>query len=162
MIFIIAGILSAIAGALVTAWLNKRATERHTYSLRSNNLDGDWEGTLLQDRFKFKAEHPVENDATIPIRMHLETSKRSIKGYFVLKMPTDSHNSSLRCEIEGASLRQGFLTINYRRVNEGLQQYGTMMLEISLLNNELNGHYVGYGPVMKTIIHGQVALHKAN
>lgn len=162
MIFIIAGILSAIAGALVTAWLNKRTAERYSYSLRSNNLDGDWEGTLLQDRFKFRAENQEEKDATIPIRMHLETSKRSIKGYFVLKMPIDSHNSNLQCEIEGASLRQGFLTINYRRVNEGLQQYGTMMLEISLLNTELHGHYIGYGPVMKTIIHGKASLHKVN
>jgi hypothetical protein len=160
---IIAGILSAIIGALLTAWLNKRLSERYSHSIKNNNLEGDWEGTLLQDRFKFKAEHPVENDATIPIRVHLETTERHIKGYFVLKMPNqDTNNSTIRCEIEGASLRQGFLTINYRRVNEGLQQYGTMMLEISLLNNELNGHYVGYGPVMKTIIHGQVALHKAN
>ena len=162
MIFIIAGILSAIAGSVITAWLNKRMEDRYSYSVRSNNLDGEWEGTLLQDRFKFKAENPVETNATLPIRMHLKTSKRHIKGYFVLKMPHEPDGTSVRCEIEGASLRQGFLTINYQRVNDGLQQYGTFMLEISLLNNELNGHYVGYGPVMKTIIHGKVSLHKAN
>jgi hypothetical protein len=159
---IIAGILSAIIGALLTDWLNKRVAQRYSHSVRSNNLDGVWEGTLLQDRFKFRAENPEEKDATIPIRMHLETSKRHIKGYFVLKMPHEPDNSSVRCDIEGASLRQGFLTINYQRVNDGLQQYGTFMLEISLLNNELTGHYVGYGPVMKTIIHGKVSLRKAN
>lgn len=157
---IIAGILSAIIGALLTHWLNKRKAEQYSYSIRDNNLDGDWEGDLVQDRFRFKADEPVEENARIPIRVHLETTERHIKGYLVLKMPVN--NSTIRCEIEGASLRQGFLTINYRRVNEGLQQYGTMMLEISLLNNELSGHYVGYGPVMKTIIHGKISLHKVN
>lgn len=126
---------------------------------RQAKLIGRWEGNFEQPEYPGGA-------LALEARVEFARSVGHIKGRAQVRTRLSKRHRggprevTVNLALSGRLPHSDFLKLEYQSVDPGVNQFGSMMLELNAEGTRLNGRFVGYGSISEAIISGTVALKK--
>jgi hypothetical protein len=147
------GCVGTIIGAAipVASTLYQKRLSLHA-SPRSADLSGTWVGKAIDEFVETGAPAQV-----FELRLQLEVTGRNVKGSLTM-ISQGVPNPDL--SLSGGFSTDDILQLSYRSKAKSRKQLGVVILRLSDDGTQLNGHFVGYSPVMGCIITGKVISRK--
>lgn len=152
---IIGGIFT-VTGSLVT-FVFTRVSDSHLFlaakNIHHHALDGNWKGT-------FDQEGGVQNvPISMPVDITFKSTRRMVRGEGSITGTFKNQTFNAPVLLLGRFVNERFIKIDYDyRSITG--QFGVALLELSPDGRTLEGHWTGYGPVSRKIVHGNAQLSK--
>lgn len=138
--------------------------EKATYSListlkeledhiksRMRSVSGSWEGNIQQ--FRSKKDKVTEYKAALRLFV---TTKGQVSGVITGFWDDVPHNF----KVTGGFSYERFVQLSYNSEDYSSIQFGTIIMELDTLGREMIGRMVGYGAISKSIVSGEIILHK--
>jgi hypothetical protein len=142
--------IGAVAGATLSAFIKSYLENRNFFSNsgdRRKALTGVWSGIVDQ----------VSSNVTgYKIELNIIATKKQIIG----SGKVYRSGQIISIKLSGAFRNDEFLKLDYENSEGRIIQFGSFILELSSGSDTLDGRFVGYGHVSKSIIHGSVSLSK--
>lgn len=144
----------AVVAPIVTFIATKAYETRfldHISPGRRKALVGTWEGIAHQELGP--DGKPVDLKATFTFT----TSRKLVIGEGTYRLPDDSQ---ARFRFSGGFLHDRFLRFNYTSAEDGVIQFGSVILELSSDAKEFRGRFQGFGVRSQRMVYGDVVLRK--
>ena len=90
----------------------------------------------------------------------MHPSKKRIKGEISYNDPITNKKNIFT--ITGGFHSENYLLLNYENSDESNVHFGSAILELSPNPNTLKGLFQGFGRESRSIVSGEILLHKAN
>ena len=144
----IASIASALVAVVVKDVLERRSL-KPIFGERRKALTGYWKGTIEQPNL------------TADLTVHLVASHKEVNGIADLRFPFHGKDHHLVLSLKGGFLYERFLKLDYKKDNEGVIQFGSLIIEFAEDSETLKGKYSGYGSLTKSIVSGEILLSRS-
>lgn len=124
-----------------------------TRNVRQISITGRWEGTIHQEGGVRGAS--VDQQLTIV----LKSTRRNTQGEGVLRVALQNNAFTTHVRVKGKFVYERFLKLEYE-FEQGVMQFGFVLLELSPDGNTLEGRWMGFGALSQSLIYGTMRLRK--
>lgn len=148
---IIAAIIVGVVGPIITILVKRCLTQKKYPNYSQDRLDrllGVWKGHYVQ-----KGED--NSEMKVNIEAHLKHKGKIIKGDL---LTVDDRNLFEKLIIDNGYFDGNLIKVEYSNEKAYIFQKGSAVMEMSAKGDNIKGKFVGYSPIHKDIISGNVIL----
>ena len=174
----IIGVISSSGGWALNNWTQNEGLLKIDQG-RIKRIQGRWDGHGFQEFNKEEAEQMKLNKVKdikdtltggkieFPAHLDLKVEGRRIFGELELtinKVSDDKHidHEEKKFALTGSLADRDYIRLDYKTREEGTIEFGTILVMLDPAGKKLDGRFVSYGPVSRSIVGGSYNFNKVN